>query len=433
MSIDNIVNVQISRDTASVSRAGFGTPLIMGINKGFTPLSKVYTNYNDVLLDFNASDKEALAANAVFSQTITVKQLLIGRRATSDTVMITVDNAVDNITYSCTINGTVFSVNSGGSATPTTIATALFTAINLGSEPVTASDNLDGTYDLVADVASTPYSVKVDANQSIAYTASDTMANDLANLSIENNTWYGLVLTSRVAQDQLDAAAYIETQKKIFIAGSADADIADTTDAADSTTVAAVFKSLSYARSAVFYHPPAANEYIEAAVFGVILPLDPGSYTAALKDLVGITKNDITATQRTNILAKNANMYSEVGGVGITEFGTVGEGEYIDIIILVDWLDARITEGVFSLLTRLPKVPYTDGGIAGIEAEITKVLQLGQALGGIATDPQFTVTVPLASEVSQGDKAARVLNGVSFVATLTGAIHATNITGTVTL
>jgi len=168
-------------------------------------------------------------------------------------------------------------------------------------------------------------------------------------------------------------------------------------------------------------------------MFGVILPLDPGSYTAALKDLVGITKNDITPTQRTNILAKNANMYSEVGGVGITEFGTVGEGEYIDIIILVDWLDARITEGVFSLLTRLPKVPYTDGGIAGIEAEITKVLQLGQALGGIATDPQFTVTVPLASEVSQGDKAARVLNGVSFVATLTGAIHATNITGTVTL
>jgi len=262
MSIDNIVNVQISRDTASVSRAGFGTPLIMGINKGFTPLSKVYTNYNDVLLDFNASDKEALAANAVFSQTITVKQLLIGRRATSDTVLITVDNAVDNITYSCTINGTVFSVNSGGSATPTTIATALFTAINLGSEPVTASDNLDGTYDLVADVASTPYSVKVDANQSIAYTASDTMANDLANLSIENNDWYGLVLTSRVAQDQLDAAAYIETQRKIFFAGSADADIADTTDASDSTTVAAIFKSLSYARSAVFYHPPAANEYI---------------------------------------------------------------------------------------------------------------------------------------------------------------------------
>lgn len=433
MSIDNIVNVQISRDTSSVSRAGFGTPLILGTNKGFDSLSKVYTNYNDVLLDFSATDPEALAASAVFSQTITVKQLLIGRRATSDLTVVTVDEAVDSVVYSCTINGTVFSINSGVSATPITIAAALVSAINLGSEPVTATDNLDGTYDLVADVASTPYSVKVNLNQSMVFVTSDTVANDLAAISQQNNTWYGLVMTSRVPQDQLDAAAYIETQSKIFFAGSADSDIADTTDASDITTVAAIFKSLGYARSAVFYHPPAATEYIEAAMFGVILPLDPGAYTAALKDLVGITKNNITATQRTNILAKNANMYSEVGGVGITEFGTVGEGEYIDIIILVDWLDARITEGVFSLLSRLPKVPYTDAGIAAIEAEITKVLQLGQSLGGIAFDPPFVVTVPLAADIPVGDKAARVLNGISFVATLTGAIHATNITGTVTL
>lgn len=433
MSIDNIVNVQISRDTASVSRAGFGTPLIMGTNKGFLALSNVYTSYNDVLLDFNASDLEALAAQAVFSQTITVKQILIGRRATGDTSVVTVDTEVDNIAYTCEINGTVFSINSGGSATPATIALALVTAINLGSEPVTATDNVDGTYDLDADVASADYTLKVDFRQSIVFTESDTVANDLSNISIETDDWYGLVLTSRVAQDQLDAAAYIETQKKIFFAASANEDIADTTDSADTTTVAAIFKSLGYARSAVFFHPAAATEYIEAAMFGVILPLDPGAYTAALKDLAGITKDDITPTQRTNILAKNANMYSEVGGVGITEFGTVGEGEFIDIIILVDWLDARITEGVFSLLARLPKVPYTDGGIAAIEAEITKVLQLGQAQGGISLDPTFQITVPLAADISQGDKASRVLNGISFVATLTGAIHTTNITGTVTL
>jgi len=433
MSIDNIVNVSISRDTSSVSRAGFGTPLILGTNKGFTALSSVYGSYNDVLLDFNASDPEALAASAVFSQTITVKQLMIGRRATSDLTVITIDTVLPNTTYTCTVNGVVFSFVSDISPLDTEIALGLASAIQAGSEPVTASDNVDGSFDLTADVASVVYSVTVDSKSSMAFVETDTVANDISNISLENDSWYGLVLTSRVEADQLAAAAYIETQSKIFFAGSADADIADTTNAADSTTIAAVFKSLGYARSAVFYHPAAATEYIEAAMFGVILPLDPGAYTAALKDLSGIAKDSITPTQRTNILAKNANMYSEVGGVGIVEFGTVGEGEYIDVIILVDWIDARMTEGVFSLLARLPKVPYTDAGIAAVEGEMKKVLQLGQSFGGIALDPSFVINVPLASEISQADKAARTLNGVSFSATLTGAIHAVNITGTVTL
>lgn len=433
MSIDNIVNVQITRETASVSRQGFGTPLILGINKGFTGLTATYTSLAAVADDFATTSKEYKAAQALFSQSPNIVQLKIGRRATSDTSVVTVDTVVDNATYTCEINGTVFSVNSGGSATAASIAGLLVTAINGGSEPVTATDNLDGTYDLDADVASTAYSVKLDTNQSAAFTTTTTADADIIAIQQQDDDWYGLVYTERTQSDVEAIAGHIETVKKIFGTASADADIADTTDAADTTTVSAVLKAASYARTFVVYLSNAGTQYPEAALLGALLPLDPGSYTAKFKTLAGITKDTNTATQRTNILAKNTTQYTEVGGVNITEDGKVAEGEFIDIIVFVDWLDARITEGVYSALVNSPKVPYTDQGIGVIEAEISKVLQDGVTLGGIAPDPAFSISVPKAADVSTADKAARTLNNVTFQATLAGAIHAVTINGTVTV
>lgn len=433
MSLEDIVNVQISRETASVSRQGFGTPLILGINKGFTALAATYSSLAAVAEDFSTTSKEYKAAQAFFSQSPKVVQVKIGRRATSDTAVITVDTVVDSTTYTCTINGTVFSVNSGVGATAASIAGLLETAINAGSEPVTATDNLDGTYDLDADVASTAYSVKVDVNQSAAFTTSTTADADLASISGEDDDWYGLVYTERTQSDVEAIAGYIETVRKIFGTASADADIAGTTDAADTTTVAAVLKAAAYARTFVMYLSNAATQYPEAALLGVLLPLDPGSYTAKFKTLSGITRDVNTSTQRTNILAKNATQYTTVGGQNITEDGKVSEGEFIDVIIFVDWLEARITEGVYGKLVNTPKLPFTDAGIGVVEAEINKVLQDGITLGGIAPDPAFSISVPKAADVSAGDKAARTLNNVTFQATLAGAIHAVTINGTVTV
>lgn len=431
MSIESIVNVSISRETGSVSRTGFSTILVHGINKAFTSLSKRYTSLSDVADDFLTTAREYLAAQAVFSQQPTVTELVIGRRATGDTTVVTVATVTDNTSYSITINGTTFTVNSGVSATAITIAALLVAAIT--GVDVSATDNLDGSFDLDPTVSGTAYSVKGETKLTIAFTTTGTMAADITAIQEEDDDWYGYVYTLRTQADQEAAAAYIETQQKLFAIGSADADIVNTTDAADTTTIAAVVKANTYARSFVFYTSNAGSQFPEAALLGVILPLDPGSYTAKFKTLAGITVDTLTTTQQTNGLAKNANIYVEVGGRNITCDGTVGEGEYIDIIVLVDWIQARITEGVFALLANSPKVPYTDGGIAAVEAEIAAVLQLGQSLGGIAIDPTFSITVPVAADISTVDKAARELNNVSFTATLTGAIHAVTITGVVQL
>ncbi|NJR73241.1 MAG: DUF3383 domain-containing protein [Scytonema sp. CRU_2_7] len=431
MSIQDIVNVQITRETKAVSRQGFSTILVLGVNKAFTALSKSYSKYSDVLIDFQSTDPEAVSANTIFAQSPSVTSMKIGRRATSDTMVVTVVTVQNSTQYSITVNGTVFNITSSGSATAVNIATQLVGAIT--GVGVTPTDNLDGTFDLDPTVPSTDYSVKVDSKLSYALTTSDTVANDLANISLDDDDWYGLVYTKRVQVDQVAIATYIETVKKIFGTASSDTNIANTTDSADTTSLPAVLKSSSFARSFVMYLTNAGTQFPEAGLLGRVLPLDPGSWDAAFKTLVSITVDNNSPTQRTNILAKNATQYTTVGGVNITEVGKVAEGDYLDVIVFVDWLDSRITEEVYSLLVNSPKVPYTDGGITLIQSRISGVLQDGVTVGGLASTPAFVVTVPKASEVSVGDKASRTLNGVTFVATLAGSIQQINIQGTVQL
>ena len=108
-------------------------------------------------------------------------------------------------------------------------------------------------------------------------------------------------------------------------------------------------------------------------------------------------------------------------------------GEYIDLMSGVDWLQATIQENVFAHLVNLPKIPFTYGGIAIIESEIISAINAGIDSGFIAESPQFTISVPLAANVSAVDKANRYLPDIEFTAFLAGAIHKTQINGAVSV
>lgn len=439
MSLQDIVNVVISRETKTVSRQGFGIPMVLGNHKGFTDRFKIYTKQADVLLDFSSTEPIALMTNAIFSQKSTVKSVYVGRRANADTTVVTI-TAVDKYTYTFKVNGKTASYTADIGDTNIVIAAALKVAIDALSEPITVTDNLDGSFDVDPTVPATAYAFTTlsAANVAIANTTTQTVALDLTDIYNLDSTWYAFAIDSKVQGDQESAASWAESNKRIFGTSSSDSDIVDTTDAADVTTLAAVLKAASYARTFLFYSATAATQYVECALLGVILPQVPGAYTAAFKTLASVTYDNLTPTQRTNALAKNVNIYELVGGINITNEGKVSEGEFIDIIILVDWLNANITSEVYSVLVNSSKVPYTDFGIAAVGGAIQTVLQLGQQNGGIALDdgeggPGFVITLPAAADISSATKATRVLSGVEFTALLTGAIHAVEIQGFVTL
>src|SRR5690242_9395463 len=111
MPLSDIVNVQITRETQSVSEAGFGTLLILGSNKNWNDLIKKYSNMQEVAQDFNSYDPEFIAAQDVFAQKITPPFIYIGRR-TVDDVDVLVETSLPGQTYTVTINGVNASISS---------------------------------------------------------------------------------------------------------------------------------------------------------------------------------------------------------------------------------------------------------------------------------------------------------------------------------
>lgn len=259
----------------------------------------------------------------------------------------------------------------------------------------------------------------------------ETWTAGLGAIADENNEWYALIATTRAAEDILEIAAWIEGYSTTKMYGTASSDPNATSTA--TSDIGYQLKQLARSKTWTFWHEDPTT-FPEAALFGRCLAAAPGSITWAFKQLSGIPPSDnLTKTQTTNLSNKNYVYYQTVGGAQITQDPKVAVGEWIDIMHGVDWLNAQITEALFSLLVNLPKLPFTDKGITAVQGEISAQLKRGQQADFLTTDKPYSVTVPKRADVSAADQAARTLNDVTFIAYLSGAIHFINgVHGTVT-
>lgn len=259
--------------------------------------------------------------------------------------------------------------------------------------------------------------------------AAETWADALTAIKNYDNNWYGLVVTSRVAADILAVAAWVETERKVYSAASGDAGIID---AGVTNDIASQLQDLSRDRTFLHYSA-SADEYPDAAWLGKMLPTDPGSATWMFKTLSGIVPANISESQTLALLAKNCNLSQVIGGVKITREGKVASGEFIDIIVGLDWFHARLTERIYGMLVRRPKVPYTDAGLASIEAQIKAQFRDAVTVGLANGDEPLLLTIPKARDIDTNLKAIRRVEGIKFCFTLAGAIHSVEVQGSVIL
>jgi len=255
---------------------------------------------------------------------------------------------------------------------------------------------------------------------------SETAVTAIQAVQALNDEWYAVMYLGHVKADVLALAAWIETQKKILGTSSQDVVVVGT----GTTDVAYALKAASYSRTWPMYSAEADSKYPEAAWMGRMLPTGVGAATWKFKTLAGITVDNLSSTAITNSQGKNCNIYIPMGGVNIMAEGIMADGEYIDTIRGIDWLQLTMEANVYSLLVNSDKVPFTDKGIAVVENAVRQTLQEGVVNGLLA---EFTVSVPKVSEVSTLDKASRTLNNVVFTAVLAGAIHKVNIQGYVSV
>ena len=429
---DSIVTVNVTVQDAAVSQAGFGTPLIMTHESPFGPeLVRSYSSTTAMTNDgFAAGGAAVAAASAIFAQNPKVPTLKVGRRtstATAQTRIVTVATVTDDVDYTVTINGTAFTIDSGSSATNLTIAAALEAAVNGGSEPVTATDNLDGTIDLVADVAGTEFGLTISSLLTQDDTTADAgVAADYAAIKAEDGDFYGVVMTSSATLETVALAAAVEADRRIFGAQTSDSDVLSDT----AGNVAETLDAAGYDRTFLIWSGD-NFKYAAAAWLGKLFPKNPGSATWAFKTLAGVTVDSLSDTQIDNLEANDANHYTTTKGSSLTLQGTMASGRFIDTTRGIDWLQIRLQERLISLLAQSEKIPYTDAGIVALENEVRGQLQ--EAVSNSVIADGYTVTVPEVADVSATNKANRILNSIDFSATLAGAIHTVVVNGTVSV
>lgn len=362
-------------------------------------------------------------------------------------------------------DGPVRLTNSGG-ALPTGLATATdYYAIRLGADTfslatslanalagtaITTSDAGTGTHTL-SDTASTVrpsdaftvtgdaagdwFSLEVDSDDlTLALTHADPgVATDLGAIVLADPDWYCLITFYNSIDYVEAAAAWVETQKRIYIADTCNGvTITATVGTLDPDDIADSMFDQAYTRTAVAYHESPA-EMLGAAWAGRVLPTEPGAATWKFKRLAGVSPSSLTSTHRTNLRAKSANWFERSGGRNMTFDGKVAADDYIDVTRDLDWLEDDMLTGVFGAITGVDKVDFDDDGIGVIETEVRASLRRAVDRRILKVDPAPSVEVPLAADITDTDLADRHLPDVKWSAKLRGAIHSVTINGTVSL
>lgn len=426
--IDRYVSVNITRNTQAISVASFSIPLLLGEHAAFPERARVYSSLEAIAADFPTTSKIYQMAQTLYSQPLVSGTVVVGRKDSGYYSALASAPVGPSEEYEIILDGTsVASYTSVDVAEPIAdivngLALSAATSEGIVFEVV---DAVAGTFNVTPVVAGGVLTSSSNISFTPVYSG-ETYADAVLAVNNENSEWFGAAIDSRIDTDIESTAAAIEGLKKVFFAAT---DSAAVLDGLDETDIASRLQALGYEGTHLSYikdnttpqYPDVANMWILNEVVG--------SATWAFKQLNGVAAVNYTE-QEINVLSrKNVNFYRTIAGTRITDPGKQVGGSWTDEVVGTRWLTARLQEAIFGVLVRTKKVGMTAAGVAMIEAAIRSVLNLGVTNGLIAPAPAYTVTSPNILTVSVNDKANRILDGFSFIATLTGAVHKVTIYG----
>ena len=432
--LNNIVDVTITRETRTIQRASFSIPCFIAEHTIFAERAKEYTSLADILTaGFATTSAVYKAATLYFGQTVAPSKIVVGRRLVpSVTITPTVANTA---VYSFKANGTLITFTSGSSATASEIVTGLKAALTSASIPTTGANGIvaTGTTTLILTPSGDASSIANYTANLVAVNAAsveDWVSATIPAVRAVKDQWYMLSIDTHANVDVLAVAAYIEgikaTSPKFYVFSSAASDIKTSA----TTDIFSLVEALNYTHTAYIYSGMATS-FAECGLVGRFAPEQAGSNIWEQKTIIGLTVDTLTPDEISYIHGKNGATYENVGSVDIVTGGKTADGSWIDEVIFVDWLKSRIQESVYALLVNTRKIGYTSAGAAAIEGAMRSVMAEGIQVGGLADDPAPVVTVPNVLNLSSAQRATRTLPDVTFTARLAGAIRATTISGSV--
>ena len=186
----------------------------------------------------------------------------------------------------------------------------------------------------------------------------------------------------------------------------------------------------------VMYHS-IVGDYLAEKLVTYMLVRPIGSVVGKFKTLVGTAESVVTDAELATLHANYLGTYIEDMGVLQTTQAQTQSGEYVDVVLGALWIKLEMEAGLRNLALTTGKIPYTNAGIALLKDVAIKVLQDAAVNGILLLDTGgnavYTISELAREETSVNDRADRVYNGISWTASLAGAIESATISGTLTV
>jgi len=446
MAYKESVQSRIQLATTGSTSANLGNTLFVTTNTYFTERMRGYNSITELRDDdaVPTTSNAYAALRLAFSQSGATVPIYLGRREADD-VTYTPDPVVDNTTYGFQIEviddatqtpvvDAVF-INSGASATADSIATALFTEVDvtLPVANVTVVDNT-GSITVSADAG---YTMNITQVQGLteAFTTTETAADLLAAITAEDNEgWYYFACEDHTETFVLAMAAEIEASEatnfpKMYTTSSQEADTI-TPLAVPATDTMGMLLEGGYVRTFAQWHHEADTLFPEVAPTAYNGQFQPTGRTTwkfiqlsgvpAAADLV--TGKPLATSKQGYINDRNGNWMGLERGVNFLHGGKTASGEWIDVINSKDWLNDEIETRLLNLLLNNPGSKVSFDNISGkdrvkvvIDGVMNDAVGFGILLGYEPT------SIP--ENTPPGDISSRTLRDVNWVGYLAGAVH----------
>lgn len=201
-----------------------------------------------------------------------------------------------------------------------------------------------------------------------------------------NNSYFVLVNPTQDS-DIESVNNWVANKRKLALVQTNTANLLTTED----TDVASKLKKSNATRTAMYYHAE-ENENLAGAVGAILASYPVGAKSASYKRPTGITVDELTSTQESNLAGKNVNYYVYyIGGTGeyntrplTSDNGVVLGGDEIEKVIAVDRIVLTIQSALMDALEQ--DIPYDDNGGTILYGKVVRALNQVKNDGLLAED-----------------------------------------------
>ena len=438
---NDIVQSDIDIQNAGPTRAGFGLALLLTHDAPWGDLVRGYEDASDAVTDgFDSDHPVVRGLRAMFSQNPKPPLVLVGRVAAAVTQRYEIIvNDAEDVEYTLDLAGHGFedaeiSVTPENGDDEADIAGDLITALNAvpdknytaevdGTDPNMIIVTVSAPGEWLSIAGPNPSRGLLSIRQT--HTVSDVdLHGDLDAIKEINDDWY-LLLTHFNSPDYAgDCAEWCAANGKAYAFDVVDNDtildayVDGVTDDVGSQQLALGYSGVMGSH----HHSPA--EFFSHAWMGEWLTSLPGQANPAWRPLEGVTPTLLTATQRTNLLARRMNYYRRAYQQSFTWEGMVFSTTYkwIDVRRNEDWLNDAIATNVVGVLAG-GDVGCDAPGIQAIGGGVESALAEGVEQGALVNAPKYTLQLPEPEAVSASDKSERALRKIKWNATIRSFIN----------